>query len=214
MPNQTEAWAEVFSPCESISVGPWSLSKIIIIIIGLIYLSEERVIKSQNYRWTSDWWMDGNSLRCIVSLVVAFLLIPTGMHVLDRRIAKERGSFDGIVKNLTSEKQANNLELGRVMQSSKLKILAFTQKGVNFFFQVSTVIKKEPEGCGIYIFFLPLLCKARNSVKEKSITACHCGHWVILYFLMLLQTQCSFFSIKILWNFIFTWHSKVFLTRY
>lgn len=87
-----------------------------------------------------------------MSLVVAFLLIPTGMHVLDRRIAKERGSFDGIVKNLTSEKQANNLELGRVMQSSKLKILAFTQQGIDFFFQVSTVIKKAPEECGIFFF--------------------------------------------------------------
>lgn len=89
-----------------------------------------------------------------MSLVVAFLLIPTGMHVLDRRIEKERRSFDGNVKNLTSEKQANNLELGRVMQSSKLKILAFTQQGIDFFFQVSTVIKKAPEGCGIFFFYL------------------------------------------------------------
>lgn len=177
MPNQTEAWAKVFSPCESISVGPWSLSKIIIIIIGLIYLSEERVIKSQNYRWTSDWWMDGNSLRCIVSLVVAFLLTPTGMHVLDRRIEKERRSFDGNVKNLTSEKQANNLELGRVMQSSKLKILAFTQQGIDFFFQVSTVIKKAPEECGIYFFTSFMQDQKQCQGEKHNSVSFSFGNW-------------------------------------
>lgn len=83
---------------------------------------------------------------------------------------KKGGSFDGNVKNLTSEKQANNLELGRVMQSSKLKILAFTQQGIDFFFQVSTVIKKAPEECGIYIyiFFFYLFYARPETVSRRK----------------------------------------------
>lgn len=99
------------------------------------------------------------------------------MHVLDRRIAKERGSFDGIVKNLTSEKQANNLELGRVMQSSKLKILAFTQQGIDFFFQVSTVIKKAPEECGIFFFTSFMQDQKQCQGEKHNSVSFSFGNW-------------------------------------